>query len=152
MSGLTIKWLIAVSGFVALAIFFRWLYKKQQLLEQHFQRRFAGRKIVLMDKTALYVARQSDGYSHFRGMGYLVLTKEELFFERQMDNKVISIPIHSIIEVGETRRLGGQNPGPIMLKVDFRSPRGQEDAIAWSVKNKDQWVREISALTSHNAT
>jgi len=44
-------------------------------LEANFQKRFSGKQIQYLDKHALYVAKKSDGYSHFRGQGYLVLKK-----------------------------------------------------------------------------
>ena len=103
-----------------------------------------------MDKYALYVARQSDGYSHFRGMGYLVLTEDELFFERQLDRKIITIPIGSIVKVERTKRLGGQSLGKMMLKVVFETQDGEQDAIAWKVKELEQWIKEISIMVRNS--
>ena len=104
-----------------------------------------------MDKYALYVAKQSDGYSHFRGSGYLVLTEDELYFERQLDRKIIIIPIGSIVKVDRTKRLGGQSPGKMMLKVVFKTQDGEQDAIAWKVKELEQWIKEISIMVRNSA-
>jgi len=127
------------------------LKRKQDEVEANFQKRFAGKKIRFMDKYALYVARQSDGYSHFRGMGYLVLTEDELFFERQLDRKIITIPIGSIVKVERTKRLGGQSLGKMMLKVVFETQDGEQDAIAWKVKELEQWIKEISIMVRNSA-
>ncbi len=143
-------WMVVFLAVVGVAIFFRYLKKRQDELEEGFQRRFAGKKIRFMDKYALFVAQQSDGYSHSRGSGYLVLTDEELYFERKVGNKVAAIPIHSILEVGETRRLGGQSHWKRMLKVDFRNQEGKTDAIAWCVKERERWQREILSLVGCN--
>ena len=101
-------------------VFFVHLKRKQDEIEANFQKRFAGKKIQFMDKHALYVAKESDGYSHFRGQGYLVLTEDELYFERQLVKKTIKIPTGSIIKVAKTKRLAGQGPGT-MLKVVFKT-------------------------------
>ena len=98
-----------------------------------------------MDKHALYIARESDGYSHFRGQGYLVLTEEGLFFERQLVKKIIEIPTGSIVEAGKTKRLAGQGPG-MMLKVVFKTQEGQQDSIGWKVKELERWINEISRM------
>ncbi len=117
-------WLIITIAILGVIIFFIFLKKKQDELEESFQKRFTGKNIRMIDKYALYVAKESDGHSHFRGSGYLVLTGDELYFERQMDGKIIMIPLSSIIKVDSTRRLGGQSPGKLMLKVEFKTQEG----------------------------
>ena len=139
-------WLLILFVIIGLVAVFSYIKKKQIELEESFQKRFAGKTIRCMDKYALFIAQQSDGYSHFRGTGYLVLTDQELYYERQFGHKVISIPLASIVDVGETLRLGGQSTGRSMLKVAFKDQKGQEDAVAWRVKQLHRWQDEISAL------
>ena len=140
------KWVIGIIAVGIVIVFFVFLKRKQDELKASFQKKFAGKKIRFMDKYALYVARQSDGYSHFRGIGYLVLTEDELYFERQLDRKIIIIPIGSIVKVERTKRLGGRSPGKMMLKVVFETQDGEQDAIAWKVKELEQWIKEISIM------
>lgn len=135
--------LIAIVIIIVLFYFFRYVKKKELELKADFNKRFAGRNIHLLDKYALYIAQQSDGYSHSRGIGYLVLTDDELYYKRQLGNKVLSIPLASITGVEETRRLSGQSHVKPMLKVSFRNKAGQEDAVAWVVKEREQWIRQI---------
>ena len=132
-------------------IFFVILKRKQDEVEADFQKRFAGKKIRFIDKYALYIARESDGYSHFRGTGYLVLTEDELYFERQLNRKIVVIPTGSIIKAEETRRLAGQSTGRMMLKVAFETPGGEQDAVAWRVKKLEQWIKEISLVARNSA-
>ena len=145
------KWVIGTIIVGIVIIFFVFLKRKQDEVKASFQKRFAGKKIQFMDKYALYVAKQSDGYSHFRGSGYLVLTEDELYFERQLDRKIIIIPIGSIVKVERTKRLGGQSPGKMMLKVVFKTQDGEQDAIAWKVKELEQWIKEISIMVRNSA-
>ncbi len=146
MTGLTIT--IAILGVI---IFFIFLKNKQDELEESFQKRFTGKNILMIDKYALYVAKESDGHSHLRGNGYLVLTGDELFFEREMDGKIIMIPLSSIIKVDRTRRLGGQSPGKLMLKVEFKTQEGAEDAIAWKVKELEEWLKQITKMAINHS-
>ena len=145
------KWFIGIITVGIVIVFFVYLKRKQDEVKASIQKRFAGKTIQFMDKYALYVAKQSDGYSHFRGSGYLVLTKDELYFERQLDRKIIIIPIGSIVKVDRTKRLGGQSPGKMMLKVVFKTQDGEQDAIAWKVKELEQWIKEISIMMRNSA-
>ena len=142
------KLLIGIIGVVFVGIvirFFVRLKRRQDEMEADFQKRFAGKNIRFMDKHALYIARESDGYSHFRGQGYLVLTEDELYFERQLVKKIIEIPTGSIVKVDKARRLAGQGPG-MMLKVVFKTQDGEQDAIGWKVKELERWINEISLM------
>jgi len=145
------KWIIGIIIVGIVTTFFVYLKRKQDEVKASFEKKFAKKKIQFMDKYALYVAKQSDGYSHFRGNGYLVLTDDELYFERQLDRKIIIIPIGSIVKVERTKRLGGQSPGKMMLKVVFETQDGEQDAIAWKVKELEQWIKEISIMMKNSA-
>jgi hypothetical protein len=147
----TMKWIVMFLAVVVIVIFFRYLRKKQNELEENFQRRFTGKKIRFMDKCAVFRAQESHGYSQSQGMGYLVLTDDELYFERTFLRKVLPIPTTSITKVGETKRLGGQNPGKPMLKIEFKDNEGNKDSIALTVKELSKWQNEISAVVRKNA-
>ena len=143
-------WIIVIIAAAIIIKFFIFLKNRQDELEASFQQRFGGFKIQFMDKHALYIARESDGYSHFRGTGYLVLAKNELYFERLLKRKIIIIPTSSIITVEKTKKIAGQSPG-MMLKVVFKTPEGEQDAVAWKVKELDRWIKEISAMIEENS-
>ncbi len=139
-------WFLISIAIICIALFFLFLKKKQDELEKSFQKKFAGQKILYMDKYARIIAQQSHGLSQTAGMGYLVLTSQELYFKLQLINKEISIPVASLMNVGETRRMGGKNPLRTMLKVDFNTIDGKEDAIALLVKDLPRWKIELSHI------
>ena len=141
--------IIAAIAAIVVTIFFIILKGKQDELEERFQRRFSGRDIRYLDKYALYVAKESDGHSHLRGTGNLVLTQDELYFEGIFIKEIITIPTRSILKVEETMRLGGQSPGQPMLKVTFKTKEGKTDAIAWKVTDVERWIEEISDVMLH---
>jgi len=140
------KWIIFVIVLILIVTFFVILKRKQDELEKNFKKKLTGKKIRLIDKYALYIASESDGYSHFRGTGYLVLTDQELYFERMVNKKIIKIPLESILKVEETKRLAGQSTGRMMLKVVYNNFDGKQNATAWRIKNLKEWVREISNI------
>ncbi len=146
-----IEIVIGIIIVIVVTVFFVFLKKRQDEVEANFKKRFTGKEIKIMDKYALYIAKISDGYSHFRGVGYLVLTEDELYFERQLNREVIRIPADSIVKAEKTRRLAGQSTGRMLLKVIFETPDGKQDAIAWSVKKLEQWIKEISMMARNYA-
>jgi len=131
-------------GIIIITGFFLYLKKKQDELENDFKKRFSGKNILLLDKHAEFIAQESDGFAQVRGLGYLVFTDEVLFFQRQLGNKVVLIPIHSIIQAGETRRLGGRSPGRTMLQIKFKDNSGKNDSIALLVKELSLWKKVIA--------
>ncbi len=131
--------------------FFVYLKRRQDEVEENFQRLFAGKNIRMLDKTAMYIAQESDGYSHVRSIGILVLTDKELYFERRVVAKVLHIPVSAITDVGETKRLGGQNPIKTMLKISFKDHNGRDDSFALCVKELEQWINEIKTVMAEKA-
>ena len=111
---------IIITGVVAIVWFFMVLKKKQDALEEKFQKQFSRKNIRRLDKCAVFRAQESNGYSQTQGKGYLVLTDDELYFEMVLLNKILSIPAASITKVGQTKRLLGVNPGRSMLHVQFK--------------------------------
>ena len=147
---LNYKYAGIILGVSAVIWFFVYVKKKQDELEASFQQRFAGKKILFMDKHARIIAQESHGYSQTMGMGYLVLTPEELYFKLQLINKELTIPVYSLLAVGETRRMKGKNPLRLMLKIDYKSSDGNKDAIALLVKDLPRWKIEISNVMKKN--
>lgn len=146
----TLIWILGFIGLFVAIQFFRFVKRKEGELEQAFQGRFSGQKILLVDKTARIIARQSCGYSQKAGMGYLVLTPQELYFKMQLFYREITIPAYSLLNVGETRRMLGKNPLRAMLKVDFKTIDGKKDAIALVVKDLPRWKTEISNIINES--
>ncbi len=142
----TLIWILGCIGVFAIFQFFHFIKRKAIELEKAFQGRFSKQKILLVDKTARVIAQQSHGYSQKSGMGYLVLTPQELYFKMQLFNREITIPASSLMNVGETRRMLGKNPLRAMLKVDFKTVDVKEDAITLIVEDLPHWKTEILHL------
>jgi len=123
--------------------FFVFLWRKQQEVEQNFQRRFAGKKILKLEKHAHFRAHESSGYSQVSGQGYFVLTDKILYFEMVLMKKVIEIPLSAITNVEFTYRLLGVSPARKMLRVQYVDAKGRRDSIALTLKDREGWQRAI---------
>ena len=130
----------------AIVWFFVYLKKRQDRLEANFQKAFAGKKIRHLDKHAVLKAQKSRGYSQVQGMGYLVLTDDELTFEMQLLDNTITMSTDAIQRVGKTKRLLGVGHVLWMLLIEYKDNHGQADAIALRVKNLEAWQAEIRAV------
>ncbi len=56
---------------------------------------------------------------------------------------MLEIPVDSILDVDEARRLAGQSTLKKVLKIEFTNSLGNKDAIAIGVKDLPQWKKVI---------
>ena len=136
---------------LVLIVLFVFLKKKQDELEERFQSKYSGSIIEKLDKQVFLAAQESKGYSQSQGLGYLILTDEHLIFDMQLMDNIITIPLSSITNIGQTRRMGGKSTGKTWLKVEYRDNSGRNDALALSVKNLDVWQEKLKSITGRNA-
>lgn len=142
------NWIIAAAILAVVATFFVFLKRRQDEVEDSYQKRFSGKSPLQIEKQATYIARESDGRSHFRESGYLVLSEDELYFAAVLSRKKVIIPAARIIKAEQTGRLAGQSPGGMMVKVVFKTPDGKQDAIAWRVSDPKRWLEEIEKVVN----
>ena len=138
-------YLIIGVGVVVIVLLLVRLKKRQDELAASVERRFRDKHIRMLDRHAFFIALKSDGYSHSRGQGYLVLSDEELYFERLVGRKVVLIPLGAIVNAGKTGRLAGQGVVRNMLHIEFKDENGDLDAMGLVVKELDRWIQEINA-------
>jgi len=138
-------WYLIVAIGLLLIWFFIHLKKKQEMLEANFQQRFKNKDILFLDKVAVLHAQESEGYSQSSGMGYLVLTEQELYYEMVFFGKIFPIPLNSIKRVSETKRLGGKSTLWPMLHIEYKDSTGNPDSIALRVKELSKWQTKIKS-------
>jgi hypothetical protein len=90
---------------------------------------------------------ESRGRGQVRGNGWLVLTAEELRFRQWVPQRDTTIPLAAVTAVGTERWWLGKTVGSRLLCVRWRTPDGGEDAMAWEVRDLDEW---LTALQPHN--
>ncbi|MGD8412685.1 MAG: hypothetical protein PVF33_00545 [Candidatus Latescibacterota bacterium] len=105
-------------------------------------RKFAGKQIVRESIGANFFGRSSKGIGQIRGNGALVLTPQELYFIMFAPRKELIIPLDDVTSVSTPRSHLGKTIGSKLLKVDFRTPAG-EDAAAWAVRDVEDWAATV---------
>jgi hypothetical protein len=86
---------------------------------------------------------ESRGAGQVRGNGWLVLTPDELRFRQWVPQRDTRIPLDAVTTV-ETKRVWlGKSVGSRLLCVRWRMPDGTEDAMAWQVRELDEWLAEL---------
>ncbi|MDH3641150.1 MAG: hypothetical protein OES38_03585 [Gammaproteobacteria bacterium] len=110
-----------ITGTLAVVWFFVVLKRRQDALEQNFQRLFSNKDVMRVDKKATFKGQRSHRFSQTQGVGYLVLTCDELYFEMGLLDKVLSIPVGSITGVDQSTRMLGAGTIKPMLKVELEA-------------------------------
>ncbi len=99
--------------------------------------------IVLKTKSCNFFGQKSKGLSQIRGNGILILTGDGLFFELFVPSRYWFIPLEKMKDVGTpTRFLQKTNTKPL-LQINFTNEEGEDDAMAFYIKELDQWSTQI---------
>ena len=83
---------------------------------------------------------QSAGRGQVRGNGWLVLTPDELRFRQWLPSRETRIPLRDVVDVETKRWWLGKSVGSRLLCVRWRTAEGAEDAMAWNVRELDEWL------------
>jgi len=108
--------------------------------------KFKDKDIIISLNSANFFGQQSLKSLQIRGNGVLILTPEELYFEMWHPQKVLEIPISSIVKVENTRSFLHKTVFSKLLKVIFRNETGEEDAAAWWVNSLNKWIEELEKI------
>lgn len=97
-----------------------------------------------IDRAANFFGQQSRGVMQVRGNGTLILTDTELIFELWVPKRVYHIPLQTIRSVENPKSFLGKSRFTPLLKVVFVDDQGVEDAIAWQVRDLNDWMRKLA--------
>ncbi len=90
----------------------------------------------------------SSGLAQVRGNGLLALTSGGLRFRMLTPQRALFIPRECIRAVSHPRCFLKKSKARDLLRVDFLSAAGEEDAAAWIVADLPWWDEAIAALRS----
>jgi hypothetical protein len=119
---------------------------RRKMLEQ-IRRRFAGQTVIRQSIGANFFGLTSKGLGQIRGNGALVLTPDELYFVLFAPRRELIIPLADVTSVSTPRSHLGKTIGMKLLRIDFRASGG-EDAVAWALRDLDEWTAEIKRYLS----
>ncbi len=99
----------------------------------------------VLARSALFFGQQSKGVTQLRGNGTLLLTDDTLYFRKWVPMTEYTIPLGSIRSIETPIAHLGKSYGKPLLKVNYRSEGGSEDAIAWYVRDLESAMAQIEA-------
>jgi len=125
--------------FAVVRLVFGYLKRK---FNGELRRKFTCEQIVRQMIGANFFGQSSRGMGQIRGNGALVLTPSALHFIMFLPREELTIPLETVTSVSTPRSHLGKTVGWRLLKVDYRSPSG-EDAAAWAVQDVDEWASSV---------
>jgi hypothetical protein len=96
-----------------------------------------------VDRAASFFGQKSRGVAQIRGNGTLILTRSDLVFEMWLPSREYRIPLASIASLSNPKSFLGKSRFTPLLQVTFRDAGGNEDSMAWQVRDLSGWMRQI---------
>jgi len=113
--------------------------RKKEIIEK-----FKNKEILLISSNANYFGTETLKSFQVRGNGFLILTKDELFFQPWTSKKEISIPLSNLRSAETVKSFLGKTVYAPLLKVNFQNEHNDSDSIGFLVKNLHQWIKTIN--------
>ncbi|MFH1532684.1 MAG: hypothetical protein ABIK09_18310 [Pseudomonadota bacterium] len=110
-------------------------------------RAVAGEEVVC-DKMANCFGVTSKGMAQIRGNGCLCLGSEQLVFVQWIPRRKLEIPRSMVLNVEQVKSHLGATKGVPLVKVTFTNAAGEEDSVAWVVRDHNRWMNELSAIVA----
>ncbi len=107
------------------------------------RRRYQDRGIELLDNGANFFGVESRGHGQVRGNGCLVLTADEVAFVMWLPRRELVIPRERILGTETPRSHLGKTKGVKLLKIRFRDEVGNEDSVAWAIRDLQAWLQAL---------
>lgn len=110
------------------------------------QARAAAGDEVLCDTSANSFGVTSRGMAQIRGNGCLCLGSEQLVFVLWLPRRKLEIPRSKLLGVEKVRSHLGKTKGVSLVKVTFTNDAGEEDSVAWAVRDLSRWMDELGNI------
>lgn len=114
------------------------------------QARAAAGEEVLCDTSANCFGVESRGMAQVRGNGCLCLGSEQLVFVLWLPRRMLEIPRSKLIGVEQVKSHLGKTKFVPLLKVIFTNDAGDEDSVAWTVRDLPRWMEELQSVCGAN--
>lgn len=101
--------------------------------------------VMAAERMANFFGTQSGSMRQIRGNGNLFLTRGALVFFMFVPRRRIDVPLESVVWLDEPEWWSGKSVGKRLLAVAFHTTSGEEDAVAFYVRDPDYWVSRIIA-------
>lgn len=115
---------------------------------EEIKARFDENDIILATSRANFFGQESMRCEQVRGKGYLILTRDVLFFRLLILKREIVIPVQAVTSAEITSWHIGKSKRRLLLKVIFTNENGSRDSAAWLIGDPNKWKEEIEELVA----
>ncbi len=105
---------------------------------------YSEREILKKSIDANFFGLQTLGIGQLRGNGLLILTERDVIFNRYVPKKEFRIPLKSIIRIESSKSHLSKTISRFLLKIVFINSKGEEDSIAWTVGDLENWILQLN--------
>ena len=134
-------------GVSVIAGFFYFMSRRKKIVRKLIEEKIQGQTVIMPTEHVIFRAVESSEYSQTRGMGFIALTEEFLYFELVLLKLEITVPTNKLKGAERVGQLKGVSPGRNMLLIKFTNEKGKDDSMAINVIDKDQWIKAITKVS-----
>lgn len=132
---------IPIFSYIALQLY---LQREERIISEKLFNEFDKSEMVGMNTNANFFGFKSKGVTQIKGRGVMLLTEDELIFEKLITNKRFSISVDSIEEVEKVDSFLGKTKGKPLLQIKFKNKDNEIDYCAWHIDDLEQWQNDLS--------
>lgn len=125
----------------------RWIRKLRNEAVNALREAVGGEKVFHVEDCNFF-GRQSRGYAQVRGNGLLALTDRGIHFRMFLPRRYLFILLGDVGSVSVGGSFLRKSQGRKILRVDFRTPGGSEDACGWLVSSPEWWIEALRFLSA----
>jgi hypothetical protein len=144
--------LLAVAGFVLASACYPSAEGMRTNAANDVKSRLDRSSILLVDEAADSYGLTSRGWFQARGNGCLGASSIAVLFVPWAGDDELWIPMDRVLAVDATDSHLGKAKGAMLLRVRFVNEQGEQDSVAWAVKDVPRWVSTLQATRRAYAT
>jgi len=136
------QWLFIALIFFGIMAYIVWIRRQDR---RWIEKRFGMDRVRMMSFGVNYFGCISEPGKPGRSSGFLLLTRDEVFFRSRIAGKKLSIPGRAIQSVYHDNAHKGEALHQSVMKIDFINARGNGDCAAFKVPYPPQWIAAVKS-------
>lgn len=137
---------LVLIGLVVDVALVRWGINRSRNEAINALREAVGRERVYQVEDCNFLGQLSKGYLQVRGNGLVALTDRGIHFRMLLPRRYLFIPQEKVDSAALVDSFLGKPGRGKILRVDFRTAGGGEDACGWRIPFPDWWVEAFVAI------
>ncbi|HEV3472372.1 MAG TPA: hypothetical protein VG408_04095 [Actinomycetota bacterium] len=105
-----------------------------------------GEGIVAAEESANFFGVESRGKLQIRGNGFLAASSSQILFIMWLPRRELTILRNRVSAVERTMSHLGKTIGRQLLRVRFTNDAGQQDSVAWFVRDLQAWESALGTV------